>query len=185
MNNRKIKQAEAVAAQAVMIKTRYCPLHLLAKAGQLRVQVAGQFRGERLQLFELHVEPADLDVVEHPVLVAVRASRMRASWASILLAVSCSRWWFEMRGIGPHFARQLLAIPDQGLIDLVQLGAKLVADHPHAHRNQIAMGVGKRVDAQAAKLAERDPSLRPRAGPSSPASGSSLTRQLRPLTRLR
>ena len=104
--------------------------HLVGEAGQLRVQVAGQFRGQRLQLFQLHVEPIDLDVVEHPVFVAVGLADA-FNWASILRTVSSSRSWSEMLGVGPCFAGQLIPISHQSLIDFDPTASELVADHPH------------------------------------------------------
>ena len=71
MNSRNTRHADTVAVQAVRISTRYCPRTSSEKPASFVCRWLGSSVASVCRCLQLHVEPADLDVVEHPVLVAV------------------------------------------------------------------------------------------------------------------
>ena len=90
---------------------------------------SGKLVGQVGQLLQLAVEPLDLDVVEHPVLRRCRPGgpapgpprSFRPCWCSLALSAigNPSRIWHSS---WVRYSRERL-------LDLVQIGAELVADH--------------------------------------------------------
>ena len=128
------------------------PADLAGKAGQLRLQVAGQFGGQHLQAFELHVQPADLDVVQHPVFLVIGradAGQLGLDLADRLpLAVVVRNPRIGPFPFGLHLAGQMVLIACERLVEFVQLAAELVADHRHSRGHEVMIQVGEGIDLQ-------------------------------------
>ncbi len=140
--------------------------------------MAGQLRRQRLQIFQVHVQPVDLQ--------RRRASSPRRGSprgpvggpVSILWTVSRSGWLSAMGEPSRTLCSSRLAVVGQSSVDLVQAAAELVADHPGPRRNmKLVVGGGKllaRRPRSSLSVIRRSPTCRL----SSAASGSSTARQL-------